>query len=243
MKFTVVFIFCFFSIEVFARQEIVISTASSITEVVQQVSLLFYERSQIKVNINTASSGILANQIKKGALVDIFISADEQWINYLDKQNIFVEVRYLCSNRLVILVSDRCLCTITSLQKLKLDRFKKIAVGNPDFVPLGKYTLQSFKSVGILEDLNTKIVYTSSARNTVEYLNKNIVDAAVIYYTDTFFMKKRNSLYIIPTYYHNKIKYWVSIVENNKVFLSEQFVNFLDEQEVKEIFRERGFVL
>jgi molybdate transport system substrate-binding protein len=106
------------------------------------------QKSGIKVERNYASSGTLAHQLAAGADADLFLSANKQWIDYLNERQLldaaFIQV--VAKNALVIIApKDASVATPQFSSEYNIAAgVDHIAVGDPAYVPVGKYTDQIF---------------------------------------------------------------------------------------------------
>ena len=73
--------------QVHAEQAITVYAAASLTNAIADVDAMFEQRKRVRVKTSYAGSSTLAKQIEAGAPADVFISADEQWMNYLQNKN------------------------------------------------------------------------------------------------------------------------------------------------------------
>ena len=121
--------------------KLTLSTAASLQVVMQSVQAA-YRQSEPEVAIvdNFGASGSLAQQIVQGAPVDIFLSASLDWMDVLDKAGLLIEGsrRNLLKNSLV-LVALKSNDGLTGFESLEDPQIKRIAIGEPESVPAGKY--------------------------------------------------------------------------------------------------------
>ena len=178
------------SVSVFSK-EIVVSAAASLKNCLEEIIPEYEKKSNDKIILNLGGSGTLRTQIEKGAVVDLFISANQENINMLiDKNIIKKENAYdFLSNVLILVKSPYSKSEIKTIEGLK-NSDVYIAVGNPETAPVGKYTLQSLKNLGIFETLNQeKIVYAKDVTATAQYVQIGEVDFGIIYDSDKNRMK------------------------------------------------------
>lgn len=180
------------------KQEIQVSAAASMTDAVTHLAEVYESRNpDIRISLHTAASGTIAGQIIRGAPVDVFISASE---NHM--QRVF-EAGYtgghvpieLCTNSLVLVysagivlkdqvVADNRKRGRSKLLQLRWSGIERIGMGNPDYVPAGRYAAQLLKSEQLYSQLQDKLVLAASVRQALAWLEAGEVDAAFIYRTD-----------------------------------------------------------
>ncbi|MDZ7794277.1 MAG: molybdate ABC transporter substrate-binding protein [Spirochaetia bacterium] len=180
------------------KQNLQVSAAASMSEAVTQLSEAYETRNpDIQVKIHTAASGTIASQIIRGAPVDIFISASQYHM-----QRVFESGHtdghapiVLCTNSLVLVysanIAQKDLVALddrtrkrSKLQHLRWSNIERIGMGNPDYVPAGRYAAQLLKSEQLYSQLQDKLVFAGSVRQALAWLEAGEVDAAFLYRTD-----------------------------------------------------------
>ncbi|MFR4519279.1 MAG: molybdate ABC transporter substrate-binding protein [Fusobacterium sp.] len=230
------------SVSVFSK-EVVISAAASLKNCLEEIIPEYEKNSDDKIILNLGGSGTLRTQIEKGAVVDIFISANQENVNMLIDRNIIKkENAYdFLSNVLILVKSPYSKSEIKSVEELKKSDVY-IAVGNPETAPVGKYTLQSLKNLGIFETLNQeKIIYAKDVTAAAQYVQMGEVDFGIIYDSDKNRMKNPIVAAEFPENSHDKIIYSLALLNNNKE--TENFFEFLRRDETKKIFKKHGFIV
>lgn len=241
-KFLILTLGLLLSVSVFSK-EIVVSAAASLKNCLEEIIPEYEKKSNDKIILNLGGSGTLRTQIEKGAVVDLFISANQENINMLINKNIIKkENAYdFLSNVLILVKSPYSKIEIKSVEELKTSDVY-IAIGNPETVPVGKYTLQSLKNLGILETLNQeKIIYAKDVSATAQYVQIGEVDFGIIYASDKNRMKNPIVIAEFPENSHDKIIYSLALLNNNKE--TENFFEFLRKDETKKTFKKHGFIV
>src|SRR5271170_7581227 len=77
-----------------------LAAAMSTRDAVESVAHDFTQQTGIPVVVTPAASSTLARQIENGADADLFLSADEEWADYLEKRGLVAQRRDLLGNRL-----------------------------------------------------------------------------------------------------------------------------------------------
>ncbi|MGA2192097.1 MAG: molybdate ABC transporter substrate-binding protein [Nitrospirota bacterium] len=173
------------STSAFARQDIVVSAAASLTDAFTQIGKDFEsENPGVKVSFNFAASGALLQQIAQGAPVDVFASADKETIEKARQKGLVVDssVVDFAGNKLVLVTPIGS--GVKSLKELGGESVKRIAVGKPETVPAGRYTKEALEKNGLLGALEPKFIYAESVRQVLDYVARGEVDAGFAYATD-----------------------------------------------------------
>jgi len=167
--------------------DLMVSAASSLTNVFQEIGKA-YERVKPdeRVLFNFAASGSLLQQIARGAPVDVFASADQQTMDRAEKQNlIYRDSRVdFADNKVLLMAPGGSTLQLRGLSDLAGAGVQRIALGNPDSVPAGRYAKQALEKAGLWEQLLPKYVYTQNVRQSLDYVFRGEVDAGFVYATD-----------------------------------------------------------
>lgn len=167
--------------------ELTVSAAASLTDSINEVKALFEKANPgVTVVANYAASGPLLKQIQQGAPVDVFISANQKFMNLAAKDGLVAEGTRIdvVANDLVLAVPAGNPAKVTDLASLKQPSVKRIGVGNPDSVPAGQYAKAALTKAGLWDALAPAYVYGESVRQVLDYVRRGEVDAALVYATD-----------------------------------------------------------
>jgi molybdate transport system substrate-binding protein len=238
-------LFCFIPMTVHA-DEIFVSAAASLTDVLKEISSGHRAKSKHTVKFNFGPSSGLARQIEEGAPADIFFSADLPQMDNLDKKNLLEPGtrKNLLSNQLVIIVPADSKLALSSPKDLLKADVKKIALAEPSSVPVGVYTSKYLTDEGLWNQLKSKIVPVQDVRATLASVESGNVEAGFVYKTDAAVSKKVKIVYEVPIDKGPKIVYPVAIVkESRRKDAARDFLNYLLTSGSKDLFKKYGFVV
>lgn len=227
-----------------------VSAAASLKRAMEAVRSAYrLVSSEVAIDYNFGGSGSLAQQIVQGAPVDIFISAAPDWMNLLSRDERLLENsrRDVLKNSLVLVVSnldDTATIKSWTLNDLKRSRIKKIAIGEPNSVPVGRYAREALQSAGLFDALQSKLVLGKDASQVLAYVLARNVAAGIVYATDA---KKINGVQVgvaIAQQTHSPIRYPAAVIKNSRhQAAAQRFLDFLSDKVAADIFRENGFEL
>ncbi len=123
------------------KTEITILAAASLTEVFNELEESFEaENTDVDLRIMFAGSASLANQIKEGAVADIYVSANEAYMNEMVSENYIKEedIKIFAYNQLIVMVYKGAKDKISSMEDLIGDDITILLA--EDAQPIGKYT-------------------------------------------------------------------------------------------------------
>ena len=227
-------------------EEILVSAAASLTDVLNDISKGYQSKSKNTVRFNYGPSSGLARQIEEGAPADIFFSADLSQMDGLDKKGLLEPGtrKNLLSNQLVIIVpADSKLAILSPKDLLKAD-VKRIALAEPSSVPVGVYTSKYLTDEGLWDQVKPKVVPVQDVRATLASVESGNVEAGFVYKTDAAVSKKVKIVYEVPIDKGPKITYPVAIVKESKQKdAAREFMNYVSSPTAKDSFKKFGFVV
>ena len=228
-------------------ERILLFAAGSTTNAVTDVGNLFNNQGIGKCVISFASSSTLAKQIERGAPADIFISANEKWVDYLDEKGLIEPgSRFdLLGNRIVLIATLDNPIGIRIEPHFKLADLlghERLAMGDPDHVPAGIYGKQALEFLGVWDSVKGKVARAKDVRAALALVEKGETPLGVVYATDAaIFSSKVRIVGIFPKSSHPPISYPVAIVSGRKRALTEAFLSFLKSSEARAVFEKYGF--
>ena len=224
-----------------------IFAAASLQDVLNKTSELYQEKTGVELSLNFASSGLLARQIEQGAEFDFFFSANENWVNYLLEKNLLqVESKLnLAKNKMAIIVP----------KESKIDAFEnatpeqmlslfsgRLAIGNPDHVPAGKYAKEILTYYKLWETFKSRLLPCKNARETLLMVEMGEVDMGIIYLSDAKKSNKVRCLYEFSEDCSSPILYY-SAHRTNPDSRILKFQNFLKQAESRKIWKDYAFII
>lgn len=226
-----------------ANRQVVVSAAVSLTDVLQQLAPMYQQATGDQLVLNLGASNTLARQIRFGAGVDVFISADEAQMDASAMQIDASSCVDLLSNQLAIAVPDDRPRTMTSARDLLDPAIRRIAIGDPAAVPAGVYAKQYLQSIGIWPDLARKIVPAGSVRLALAAVESGAADAAIVYHTDVAIAARARETLLISGAEGPRIVYPAAIVRAGKNHEGgRRFLTFLQTPAAAAVFTRAGFI-
>ena len=224
-------------------QKVLVFAAASTSEVIEELKSIFSPIG-IQLQSSYASSSTLAQQILHGADADVFISADQESANLLAKKLLVAESKPLLGNRLVVIVPADSTLEVHSPADLASAKLDRIAVGDPDSVPAGKYAKRALVKLGVWDKLQGKVVSAADVRQALTYVETGAAAAGVVYATDAAASKKVRVACEIPEEITGPVRYPVVLLTHaNKNAAAKVFYRFLFSEQAADIFRKHGFTV
>src|SRR5262245_7629010 len=197
--------------------------------------------------ISYGASSALAKQIESGAPADIFISADLDWMDYVDKKGLVVAGtrKNLLGNSLVLIAPAK--------QPMKLQPGPgfaiakalgngRIALAEPNSVPAGKYAKAAFEKFGVWDQISGKVAAAENVRAALLLVARGEAPLGVVYQTDANAEPNVMVAGVFPADSHPEIVYPVAALKGARPGAT-QFLEFLSRPQSRAIFEKHGFTV
>lgn len=221
--------------------------AASMKESLDAVSADWTRRSGQKVVISYAASSALARQIEQGAPADLFVSADEEWMDYLqERKQIDAASRFLLVGNSLVLIAPAG----SKLKALKLDRpgellaalgDGRLACAETASVPAGRYAKQSLEKLGLWTSVSNRLAQGENVRSAMAFVARGEAPLGIVYATDAMAEPKVRVIARFPESSHDPILYPVARISTSESAKSAKFLAFLRGTQARAIFRRAGF--
>lgn len=230
-----------------AQAKITVFAAASMTNVLEEIKSEYVKANpKNEVDFSFASSSVLARQISQGAPAQVFISANQKWMDFLEEKGAIETKsrRDLVGNRLVMVAPKGS--KIENVDVLNSQWHSHLAntylaVGDPDHVPAGKYAKEAFTFLKQWGDLETKLARANNVRAALALVEQGESPLGVVYATDAAASQKVKTVAIFPENSHPAIEYPVAIVKGQDNEESRQFLAYLQSESAVKIFQKFGF--
>jgi molybdate transport system substrate-binding protein len=183
--------------------ELTVSAAASLTNAFREIGQAFEAaHPATPVRFNFAASGALLQQIAQGAPVDVFASADMETMDQAEQRQLVRRGSRaaFARNALVVVVPSDAAVVPKSLAELAAPGFRRVAIGVPASVPVGRYTRAVLEKAGLWPAIEAKAVGAQSVRQALDYVARGEVDAGFVYATDAALLPGKVRLaFTVPT--------------------------------------------
>ncbi|MFZ3577692.1 molybdate ABC transporter substrate-binding protein [Virgibacillus sp. DJP39] len=227
------------------KKEIFIAAAASLSGALEKISTNYEEEHpNVDIVLNFSGSGKLAQQIQQGAPVDIFLSADQHWMNVLEDDNLVIpETRSnFAQNKLVLITQQENTIKVNKLMNLEPTTIGQIAIGNPKSVPAGNYAKKALTNVKMWDKLTPEFVYAKDVRQVLTYVESGNAEIGFVYGSDLYRAKNVRVLEGIDSTLYPPIVYPGAVLSTSKHLDSaKNLLAFLQSDSSQDILRNYGF--
>jgi molybdate transport system substrate-binding protein len=220
--------------------------AASLQESMNAAADAWARKGHARPVLSLAASSALARQVAAGAPADLFVSADEPWMDDVERRGLIVpgtRAPFL-GNRLVLVAprSDPRNVTLgprSNLPALLGDG--RLAMADPDSVPAGKYGKAALEKFGIWPAVAPKMVRAENVRAALSFVERGAAAFGIVYLTDARASARVRVAATFPANSHPPIRYPLARLRASTSPDAEPFRAFLLSREGKAIFTRFGF--
>ncbi|WP_330948788.1 molybdate ABC transporter substrate-binding protein [Virgibacillus sp. MG-45] len=226
------------------KTELTISAAISLTDALAEIKDTYEKENNVALVFNLGGSGKLAQQIEQGAPTDIFISANQDWMDKLESENfILKDTRAdITGNKIVLITGDDSKLEYKAFADINAKDVAKIAIGNPESVPAGKYAQQALQQLEKWSTLEKQLVLAKDVRQVLTYVETGNTDIGFVYESDALVSDKIKVLAAAKAGMHDPIIYPGAVVADTKHEKeAKKFLTFLESDEAQKILNNYGF--
>ncbi len=235
------------SSEVVVEAPAIIFAAASLQASLTAAADAYAAHARRRPGLTFGATSVLAKQIDGGAPADLFISADEQWMDTLVAHGRLVfgsRVDFLANQLALVAPAARPfqMEIKRGLPLAELLTEGKLAMGDPESVPVGRYGKEALTSLDIWQAVEPNVIRAADAHAAVELVESGEARAGVVYSTDALASKKVVVVGLLPETSHRPIVYPLAIVAGHDRPEARAVRDFLLSSEAKAIFERFGFI-
>jgi molybdate transport system substrate-binding protein len=230
-----------------APNSVTVFAAASLMDVMQELGGEYTKETGTKIVFSFAATSMLARQVENGAHADVFFSADQEWMDYLDQRSLIQKAtrRNMIGNRLALVapassaVQLQIKANFPLLAALKGGR---LATGDPDSVPVGRYARSALTSLGVWQDVADRLVRADNVRTALAFVARGEVPLGIVYETDARIDKRVRIVDLFPESSHLPISYPIALTSTRNA-KAASFVEFLRGSTAASTFEKYGFTI
>lgn len=225
---------------------VLVFAAASTTNAVTEIGDLFAARKMGGITHSFASSSTLAKQIENGAPADVYISANKEWMDYLEEKKLVAPAaRFdLLSNRIVLIAPVNSRAAIEIRPRFDLAGLLgdgHLAMGDPAHVPAGMYGKAALEKLGVWDRVKGKVARAKDVRAALALVERGEAPLGVVYATDAAITEKVRVVAEFPQDSYPPIVYPAAILAGRETAAAKSFFDFLKTPAAKAIFEKYGF--
>lgn len=231
-----------------ADAPVTLFAAASLTDAVSRAGDAFTDETGIALRVSFASSSTLARQIEAGAGADIYISANAQWMDYLEKRGLIEPEsrRTPIANQLVLIAPGAAkvhpaILTPDFRIADRLGPSDRLAMGDPAHVPAGIYAKEALVRLGQWESLEGRLAFADNVRAALALVGRAEAALGIVYRTDALISRNVTVIAFFPADSHAPVIYPFAIVAGHDGPDVRKLFDYLTGPQGVEIFESFGF--
>jgi molybdate transport system substrate-binding protein len=227
--------------------DLTVFAAASLTDAFNEAGKVWEAKSGHTIAFSFAASSALARQIEASGGADIFISADSDWMNYLDTRNLINKStrKDLLGNHLVLIAPAGAKVSIAIAPNFNLLGALaggRLSVADPASVPAGKYAKAALTSLGVWNSVSAHLAPAENVRVALAYVERGETPFGIVYTTDALADPGVRIVGTFPDDTHAPIVYPIALTKDAKP-LAKDFLAFLGGPKASAIFAKDGFIV
>ena len=228
--------------------EIVVFAAASLKDALDDAAHAYEHQSGDVVKISFGASSVLAKQIENGAPADMFISADLDWMDYLQQRNLIQPQtrKNLVENQLVIVApadSDLKLDIKPGFDLAGALKGGRLAMADPDSVPAGKYGKAALEKLGVWNSVKGAVAPAENVRAALLFVSRREAPLGIVYSTDARADPRVKIIAVFPPDTHPPIVYPIALTAQSKNPGAARLLAFLSSPAARPSFEKQGFTV
>jgi molybdate transport system substrate-binding protein len=221
--------------------------AASLADALKEIAADYQKENGKTVAVSFAASSALARQIEASGGADIFMSADLDWMDYLDKKGLIApgSRKNLLANRLVLIApkgASTAIAIAPHFDLLGALKGGRLAIANPDTVPAGKYGKAALTALGVWDSVSTHLANAEDVRVALAYVARGEAPLGIVYRTDAKAEPNVKVAGIFPESSHPPILYPAALIKDAKPE-ARAFLAYLSSPAAKAVFEKDGFTV
>lgn len=225
---------------------VTVFAAASLKEAMDQLAREFATRTGDRVTVSYGASNALARQIEAGAPADVFISADRDWMDYLEQHHSIAEGTRvdLLYNTLVLIAPSGSPATLRIGPHFALAAAlgnNRLAMADPDAVPAGRYAKSALDKLGVWTSVANRIARAENVRAALALVSRGEAPFGIVYATDALAEKAVHVVDTFPADSHPPIVYPAAVVAGAKGTAARGLLEFLRSAAARAVWHRHGF--
>ena len=226
-------------------ENIYIGVASNFLKPIKLLKENFESKTNEKIFISIGSSGSLYAQIINGAPLDIFLSADQDLPQKLEKTSkAILGTRFTyATGKLVVYSTKQFLFNQSFPQFLTSNKISYIGIGKTEYVPYGRAAKEVLQSLNLFKEISSKLVFSKNVNQVFLMSYFGNLDLGFISMADFLSNNKKGKIWEIPQSLYSPIKQDAILLKNGKKKNNAiLFLKFLSSKNTKEHLKKFGYI-
>ena len=228
--------------------DVLVFAAASLKNALDDTVAAYAKSGGAAVKVSYGSSGALAKQIDADAPADIFISADPDWMNDVQKNNkIKTDTRFDFLGNVLVMVEPADSKTAVNIAPgfplAAMLGNDKLAMADPDSVPAGMYGKAALTKLGVWDAVQPKVARAQDVRGALLFVSRKESPFGIVYQTDAASDASVKIAAVFPANTYPPIIYPAAILTASKNPEAAKFFAYMHSDATKPFFTKQGFAI
>ena len=227
-------------------KDIIVFAAASLKNVLDDINEAWGRGSGKRATISYAASSTLAKQIENGAPADLFISADTDWMDYLETRKL-IKPRSrsdLLGNSIVLIAPAGSAVQLTIAPGFALAAALgggRLAMADPAAVPAGRYGKAAFEKLGVWPSIADRVAAAENVRAALLLVARGEAPLGIVYSTDAAVEPGVKIIDTFPPDTHPPIVYPIAVTATSENPNAPALLIYLRGADARAQFQKAGF--
>jgi molybdate transport system substrate-binding protein len=225
---------------------VIVFAAASLKNALDGVALAWQKETGQVAKVSYAASSALAKQIEADAPADIFISADEDWMDYVaGKGLIRPETRSNLLGNTLVLIAPKDGAGAVDLTPVALAKALgegRLATGSVESVPAGKYGKAALEKLGLWAGVSNRLAQADSVRAALLLVSRGEAPLGIVYRTDAAADPNVKIVATFPDGSHPPIIYPIALTKKANA-ASAALLSYIRSPKAAPFFETQGFTV
>lgn len=228
-----------------APPELTVYAAASMTNAMQDIADRYQRETGVAIKLSPGASSALARQIEAGARADLFVSADQEWMDYLAARQLIdaASRRNIAGNRLVLIApadSEVALQIAPGFALAAALDGGRLAIADPSAVPAGRYSQAALTHLGVWDSVANRLANADNVRAALAFVARGEAPLGIVYATDAKIETRVRVVGMFPAHLHPPITYPAALPVGARAG-ARAFLDYLGEAASRATFANHGF--
>jgi molybdate transport system substrate-binding protein len=242
-----------FSTTIAAQDVPVIAAAADLQFALKEIAAQFQTDTGREVRLSFGASGELAGQLQRGAPFEMFMSADEGFVQKLADASLTLNggsgAMYAEGRIVLFAPKGSALKVDAKLDGLRAalanGRIQRFAIANPEQAPYGRAAQQVLQGQGLWDTIRPKLVLGENVSQAAQFATSGSAQGGIFAYSLALSpsVSGRGSYALLPSDWHGPVLYQRMVLMKNAGETAQAFYRYMQTPPARTVFRKYGFVL
>lgn len=236
------------SLPAYARSNLTVMADNGASIAVAKLAREYARAHGVSVSTSFIEKSMQSSQILEGGAADVLVTQDARWIDDLQMQgliDIYSKLEFARGRMALVGPADSTLTMkltgnfISAPLVNAMHSEPELFLGNPEYVPDGKYAREALRSLGALDVLEPYTLYLKSTDAIIERVTQH-QSYAVLPYGQALLLENARIIDVFPENSHRPIPYYAVVIAGDNMEEARKFMKFLTSERARNVMNSAG---